>query len=717
MGKIKIKSRNLFKNIMIKSLAICSCLLLFSQAFLMLSVGKSVNKNELYHTSVISKNSTVKTSDNQKSLPDKKIINLSEGQTHYSIFINEPTFTFVYNNSFYFIDNYDDKLKCYNTMTNEFISDYIELDSLGNIVDAVICNNSIFILSEKYGICYVSKINLDSTTKKIEKIKQNEIDFSINSSFSKISVNIIESDFYVSLTPKNSGGTNSSNPVILVTDITTNIIKNQITLVLGNTDNDVKTSLIKIFMAYSNETTDYINMIFVCNGGVYGLNIPTTYFAEKTEILLDDRCSFYKTIDSSLFNTEVYQSVKVSNVSLTEKNNKKFIFLTFETVSKTGIVSSYTKIYEIEIALAIGSIFQLKLNYSVPTNGYTMLSNTIVSYPSNQELCMFEIDFSNEDDMKTGALTTISNPNLSISYLNDSDFQYVKANKQTNLLASPWNSTGIISINKDANLIIIGSGYIETPNHAIEDFKYCLYSINNRNYLGYVKLEDISQKETVPVAEEYQDGCNVIRGTALYSLPTKILGEKITNSLTSSIISSISETTNVEILDMLCGYTANSSKFLKVKVGETIGYIEENQIQNSNDLTVFIINNATIKMDNAKIYIEQSKSSEVLATLNKGDRIKVVEARNKKTGFCKIEYSDELGNIITGYVDADYIKNDTWSVMQIVGGILIAVNLGILILIVHFLIKRMEKNANKPENDNYSKSDYDSQSITVGTDF
>ena len=121
----------------------------------------------------------------------------------------------------------------------------------------------------KYGI---------DTDKVIEKLTYNSVEFSINNLFSKISVNIIESDFYISLTPKNTTGTNASNPVILIANTTTNVIKNQISLVLGNTDNDVKTNLNKIFMAYSNETTDYINMIFVCTGGVYGLNIPTYYF-------------------------------------------------------------------------------------------------------------------------------------------------------------------------------------------------------------------------------------------------------------------------------------------------------------------------------------------------------------------------------------------------------------------------------------------------------
>ena len=227
-----------------------------------------------------------------------------------------------------------------------------------------------------------------------------------------------------------------------------------------------------------------------------------------------------------------------------------------------------------------------------------------------------------------------------------------------------------------------------------------MLSINNRNYLGYVKLENITAKDKINVNDYEYQTCNVIAKSALYSLPTKVLGDSITDTLTSKILMNIPAHTKVEIVDILCDYNSNGSTFIKVKVGETVGYIETNQIQNRNDVTVFGINNATIKLDNTKIYSEENEESEVLMILDEGARIRIIKARNKQTGFCKIEYTDEYGYTTIGYVNADFIKNDTWSVMQIVGGILIAINLGILILIINFLAKRVHKNSQKyDEND------------------
>lgn len=647
-------------------------------------------------------------------------INLAEA--HYSIFINEPTYTFAYSDKIYFVDDYDKKLKCYDTSKNEFISEYVELATIGTIIDATICEGVIFFLSEINNASIITKIDLNKSNKTTEYLFHNGLQFSTNATFAKLFVNNLEDKFYISLTPslKTTNNTKQieSNPIIIVAGKENFVIESKLSLIFGHIDNALKTSIKNIFLAYSSESTDYVNMIFVCEDGIYGLNLQTSLINSETEITLDDR-SFYKAIDSTNVDTNTYNSITISNVSLTEVSNKKYLFISYEANSKSTGISSYTKVYEINIALGIGSIFQSKASFATPLTKFIGLSNSTVSYPSNQEICMFNIDFSDEENISAGNVKTISNPNLNITFLEENNFEYVKTNKQTILLASPWNSSGIITIEKDTNLIIIGSGYIENQNNIIEDFKYCLYSANNRNYLGYIKLQDISEKEKIDISDYFCTECTVVRGTALYSLPTKVLGEKITSTITSKIITTIPANTTVEILDVLCGYSSNSSKFLKVKVGETVGYIEENQIVNKNDITVFIINNATIRFDATKIYSEENKNSSVLLTLKEGDRIKVVKPRNKQTGFCKIEYSDIYGNVITGYVDADFIKNDSWSVMQIVGGILIAVNLGILILIIHFIVKRMEKNAeneNNELNENSLISDTNLEQIDINND-
>ena len=155
--------------------------------------------------------------------------------------------------------------------------------------------------------------------------------------------------------------------------------------------------------------------------------------------------------------------------------------------------------------------------------------------------------------------------------------------------------------------------------------------------------------------------------------------------LDSYIIQTITDNSRIKILDVLCGYESDGAVMLKVQVNESaIGYIEKVVIIDPNDKVNFIITNASIKEDNTIVYFEPNKNSEVWGSLKKDYRIRINGARDTKSGFTSISFNDEYGNKFSGYIITDAIGADSWSALQIVGLILIAINIGLLILILRF---------------------------------
>ena len=61
------------------------------------------------------------------------------------------------------------------------------------------------------------------------------------------------------------------------------------------------------------------------------------------------------------------------------------------------------------------------------------------------------------------------------------------------------------------------------------------------------------------------------------------------------------------------------------------------------------------------------------------------------------------GNEISGYILTDSVEADSWSALQIIGSILIAVNIGLLILIIVYKNKHILKTNSKIESEDENK--------------
>ena len=123
---------------------------------------------------------------------------------------------------------------------------------------------------------------------------------------------------------------------------------------------------------------------------------------------------------------------------------------------------------------------------------------------------------------------------------------------------------------------------------------------------------------------------------------------------------------------------------IKVQVNKNqVGYIDAKCIRKPSDVKNFVITNATIQKDDTTIYLSDSLDSTTLSfKLDKGKTVRINGVRNTKTGLTSITFNDEYGNEFSGYIETDYIKSDSWSTLQIIGCVLIAINIGLLVLIL-----------------------------------
>ncbi len=199
----------------------------------------------------------------------------------------------------------------------------------------------------------------------------------------------------------------------------------------------------------------------------------------------------------------------------------------------------------------------------------------------------------------------------------------------------------------------------------------------------------------------------IIPNTNLYSFPTKVLTQVTAENVQIGVISQIVENSRVEIIDPICRYTANNTTFVKVKVNDSaIGYIDYSNIITPSSYKDFIETNASIKQDNTLVYLSTEADSPVIYKLNKNYRVRINGSRDTKTGYTSITFNDEYGNEFSGYIITDTLDTDNWSTLQIIGCVLIAINIGLLILILLFKKHKIGNNGTKylnSEKENYKK--------------
>ena len=608
-----------------------------------------------------------------------------------SIFIRNPSHSVFYENKLYFIDETDNLLKIYDKETDSFITDVVDLSQY-KIVDATFLDGFFYLMTETDGQNQIIKINLSNLEiTELDVFVSNSDDYSYNTFFAQ-KVSFDEKEYTLltisgfRLSPMIALIDNESYEVLTVFDITfrdTIVSSVDFIKVLSYQQSDGKAFIIFVYdttIAYY----EVSSLLAITNleenpiGALSSTPIPL----ELARALSDEN---------------------ITDVGFMNISSNDYLAIFF---SQKDLDGDFIRLYKFNFDDGIDPI-TYSAEFACDNTEYAVICGDYFSVPNKDRQ---EIYFNNivKVELEETLLLysdLVDNPNYTVNYLNftaetDNDI-YMKSNKHTEMFSDPWGAKSDIIIEAQTDVVKIGNVVLENDIE-IKDYVFCMYSFAGKNYVGFIRASDLDSKDEILLENAgYKPRVKVWPNTRLYSLPTNIVGNIGSTNLSSKVLMEIADNYEVKVLDVISAYVANGTKMIKVQInGSDIGYIEEKCISNPNEIIKFVITNATIQKDDTVVYHEANKDSTALTfTLSAGKNVRINGKRNTDTGWTSITFNDEYGNEFTGYIETDFVKADTWSTMQIIGCVLIAINVGLLILILMYKKNHLGSNGYKISNE------------------
>ena len=595
-----------------------------------------------------------------------------------SIFIRKPTHSVFYNKKLFFIDDADKLLKSYNTETSAFDAEYIDLSTYKIINTSFIDSDWYLLVEGQENQNKVVKIDLTEFL----IIEDSDFDLKVENKYTSLfaqKINFESKDFTLL-----TFSAEHENAKVALIDEETGDIETPFEIKFADTEglNDIKESLIKA-ISYQ----DLNGKLYI----IYIYDKDVAYISFNSIDALKDYSNDGVFIDSITHTTipDVQQLI-IKNFAISKIENKDYLAISFYTGNEQHI-----KFYSFNFD---GNSNTIKYETSSPCENASWINfnGNYYSYVNGNEQKLFLTSLfatGTGEILYSSSTTEIDNPQYEIEYFAEEEFVYKKANALTELFNDPWGSNSNIFVSYGTNVIQIGKAKLVGSGSEIKDYDYCLYTYlasngEGENRCGFIENSKLDNKtEITPKDAGYKARVSIWPRTVLYSLPTTVTSGKIggqTSSLTAERLMVIEDNSEIEVLDVLCNYLANNVQMIKVRVNQNqVGYIDAKSVRNPSDVKNFVITNATIKNDETVVYLSASLDSTTLSfKLDKGKTVRINGKRDTKTGFTSITFNDEYGNEFSGYIETDYIKSDSWSTLQIIGCILIAINIGLLVLIL-----------------------------------
>ena len=594
-------------------------------------------------------------------------------------FIRKPTFSVYFDNKIFFVDDYDNYLKVFDLSTKKIT--YEEENLIGEtVVGANFDDGKLYVLTisadEKLNDIYV--FDLSNGTKKIYDISEFELGQLYNQIF--VQNTIVDGNPYQIISISATG----QYPVILKINDADEITKTQLNYSAQN-------HILFSSMAYHIENSN-INIISVlfANNKLLVTNGVITF-----DKLNGGQIETFLPSEFSLSDAEKLSfegQISPLNSTLTHFNESLNLVITYNEIILEQ-VNYGTRLFKCEIGDSSDTTLTFKDNIS-NSNKYLIANENHICFPNQQDNSISLITY-DEDYSSTINKNCAVNPQIELTYLGSKDaifYQTKQSTGQIEFYNDPWQSKSNFSLEltQKTDLLQIATAKIvyNQIQNDVDDYVYCIYTAESNNYRGFVKKELLEAKELTDVEVfEYKAKLKMKEGAKLYSYPTKIL-EEFNSETSSNIVCSIDENSLVDLIldeNKVASFVSNGTKWLKVKVnGNEIGYIDCNYIVSTNNTINYIVPNATILNNDTQVFISNSKQSIVTYTLKAGKRVKVIGARDPKTGLTKISFNNEFGDEFNGFIVSEHLKTDNWSTLQIIGCILIAINTGLLILILLF---------------------------------
>ena len=305
--------------------------------------------------------------------------------------------------------------------------------------------------------------------------------------------------------------------------------------------------------------------------------------------------------------------------------------------------------------------------------------------PANQVLFVYGKSDSNPAQYVANVFLANTSPTPSITPA--TEHKYLEVSTGTaSLYTSPFAIVPLFEVSAGTRLVAIAD---DEPEFA--GYYYCLYTKDNTNQYLYLK-KDSSVRELPKTTPAYTMG-KVIGSnqTPVFRLPSSITDDK------NTILENLQ--TNTEITQIVLQIVKNSKdeSFYCVRTpsGNT-GYIRYTQMSSANsqiatkkvkcngrtkrDTTMYLSPSSTLQTTYSDEQIAEFETLDIA----KNTRLKLLEEISAGNKFTKAVYQNDDGKQFLGYVKTEDVKADKLTPLQIIGIILVAINIVLLIVIIIF---------------------------------
>lgn len=401
------------------------------------------------------------------------------------------------------------------------------------------------------------------------------------------------------------------------------------------------------------------------------------YETNSIKILLQSGSHFY----TFGFNTDTKAAIDTWT-TLTFDEQSLYSMITNVDDTQVIVTVSATKIsyftYDPALSPAISDVGGIELESIADISLY----NSKLITKKNGSFSASVYDLSKSDSMPLEIISTLSKSYTNVVFesavLPATEIQFFSLTSEAMSYLSPYSPDGTL-IPSGTHVALLS---IPTVNGNDFGYSYCLVVSGENNIFGYIKSDALS-----PLLESenpYND-VFVIDGTNLYTLPSNVTGEENGNP----IISKLSMNDKVKVLSTACDANMGGRQYVQVEVNGKTGYILRDRIYGTYKNYNLIVTNAYTKTG-VDVYAEADTTSEIIDSLHAGARIKVLSTRRIDSNFMQVTYNDDNGNVVTGYVLSSAIETDSWSMLQILGMVLVIINL-LFLLVILAVRKRVNK--------------------------
>ena len=584
----------------------------------------------------------------------------AENEISEAKILYNPTLVAANDTLMFVYDEYKGVIKVYNKTTNALSQVVYEEDNtkyinLENVSKMEVCNNYLFVLSgtetKTISAYYIPSLSTTSTSvSSISSIDKG----ALSKVFDFSAYHYSEDCIYLMAAAFDE--TEHTNKFYILNfginiEPTNSAFASTIAEFETNLENQTQISSL---LLTPNTTENYLTLVLSMGNKIYYFNFKP---AEQAE---------FSQSTSQILNI----SANVLNLSRISENATTYLVVATQSgfnLYEENILGGYS------LNFVSATPYQIGETWGFGTNG----ANLFASNPADKKIVVFSLTEATPKALN--GETLLENGELFTTAILPQNLEFFRVNNsQAALTSSPYSKEALLNLNQ--NDIVVRVARVHFGNNELLEDYYCLSVGSSQNYYGYVKSSYLTKINATsgPKSKIY-----VNSGSNIYNLPSAFIDNSGTIQNTKTTTNQIQEVTLLN--SGVYGLNLHGSFYLIETKKHTIGFMEADREYVVSGAKRLVKNNAsTIK--ETIVYDSDDGNGEIIDTLSEGARVRIEENQKTNVKYVKITYNDNAGVERTGYVLSENLKTDAWSVLRIIG--LVLVGLNVVFLIVLLVVKK-----------------------------